>query len=280
MRNILDIVPDIAASNSTVLIQGPTGTGKELVARAIHNLSPRAKHKFVAVNCGALPDTLLESELFGYRKGAFTGADRDKPGRFALKVRIPGWARNEPVPSDLYRVAPGSKDKWEFAAKINGQDAKVALDKGYAVLTRDWMPGDTITVDWPMPIQRILCNEKVEANRGRVALQRGPVVYCIEHPDIPDGKVANLVLANDAQLTTERRDNLLGGVTVIAGTAQSARWQPDGDGRKVITEPVEFTAIPYYAWAHRGRGEMAVWLPRTWDVADPLPIFERPFSSN
>lgn len=84
MRAILAILPDIAASNSTVLIQGPTGTGKELVARAIHNLSPRAKHKFVAVNCGALPDTLLESELFGYRKGAFTGAERDKPGRFAL----------------------------------------------------------------------------------------------------------------------------------------------------------------------------------------------------
>ncbi len=84
MRRILEILPDVAASDSTVLVQGATGTGKELVARAIHNLSPRAKHKFVAVNCGALPDTLLESELFGYRKGAFTGADRDKPGRFAL----------------------------------------------------------------------------------------------------------------------------------------------------------------------------------------------------
>ncbi len=82
MRRILDILPDVASSGSTVLIQGPTGTGKELVARAIHNLSDRAKHDFVAVNCGALPDTLLESELFGYRKGAFTGADRDKPGRF------------------------------------------------------------------------------------------------------------------------------------------------------------------------------------------------------
>lgn len=82
MRRILDILPDVAASDSTVLIQGPTGTGKELVARAIHDLSPRRKHKFVAVNCGALPDTLLESELFGYRKGAFTGAQRDKPGRF------------------------------------------------------------------------------------------------------------------------------------------------------------------------------------------------------
>ena len=82
IRRILNILPDIAASDCTVLIQGATGTGKELVARAIHNLSGRKRHKFVAVNCGALPDTLLESELFGYVKGAFTGADRDKPGRF------------------------------------------------------------------------------------------------------------------------------------------------------------------------------------------------------
>jgi len=81
---ILEILPDIAASDCTVLIEGPTGSGKELVARAIHNLSKRAKRKYVAVNCGALPDTLLESELFGYKKGAFTDAKTDKPGRFAL----------------------------------------------------------------------------------------------------------------------------------------------------------------------------------------------------
>lgn len=84
IRRILAILPDIAASNSTVLIEGPTGSGKELFARAIHNLSGRARRKYVAVNCGALPDTLLESELFGYKKGAFTDAKRDKPGRFAL----------------------------------------------------------------------------------------------------------------------------------------------------------------------------------------------------
>lgn len=84
IRRILDILPDIAASESTVLIEGPTGSGKELFAKAIHNLSRRAKRAFIAVNCGALPDTLLESELFGYKKGAFTDAKRDKPGRFAL----------------------------------------------------------------------------------------------------------------------------------------------------------------------------------------------------
>jgi PAS domain S-box-containing protein len=84
MRRLFDILPDIAESNSTVLIEGASGTGKELFARAIHNLSPRKGKRFVAINCAALPDTLLESELFGYKAGAFTDARRDKPGRFAL----------------------------------------------------------------------------------------------------------------------------------------------------------------------------------------------------
>lgn len=84
MQRIFEVLPAIAASPSTVLVQGETGTGKELVARTIHDLSPRKDGPFVAVNCGALPDTLLESELFGYKAGAFTDARRDKPGRFAM----------------------------------------------------------------------------------------------------------------------------------------------------------------------------------------------------
>ncbi len=84
MRRLLEVLPQLAASNSTVLIEGPSGTGKELFARAIHDLSPRKDQKFVAVNCGALPDSLLESELFGYKAGAFTDARQDKPGRFTL----------------------------------------------------------------------------------------------------------------------------------------------------------------------------------------------------
>ena len=84
MRSLFEILPDIADSSSTVLIEGASGTGKELFSRAIHDLSPRKKKRFVAVNCAALPDSLLESELFGYKAGAFTDARRDKPGRFAL----------------------------------------------------------------------------------------------------------------------------------------------------------------------------------------------------
>lgn len=84
MLQLFDILPDIADSATTVLIEGESGTGKELVARAIHNLSPRKRQPFIAVNCGALPDSLLESELFGYKAGAFTDAKKDKPGRFHL----------------------------------------------------------------------------------------------------------------------------------------------------------------------------------------------------
>jgi len=84
MQELFDRLPAIAESGSTVLIQGESGTGKELVARAVHQLSARKAKPFVAVNCAALPDTLLESELFGHKAGAFTDAKRDKPGRFSL----------------------------------------------------------------------------------------------------------------------------------------------------------------------------------------------------
>lgn len=85
MHDIFNLIAAVASSNdTTVLIQGETGTGKELVAKAIHTLSARKSEPFIALNCGALPDNLLESELFGHKKGAFTGATTDKPGRFSL----------------------------------------------------------------------------------------------------------------------------------------------------------------------------------------------------
>ena len=84
MQEIIHSLPVIAASESNVLIQGESGTGKELVARALHLYSPRSKGPFLALNCSAIPDTLLESELFGYERGAFTGAVSSKPGRFEL----------------------------------------------------------------------------------------------------------------------------------------------------------------------------------------------------
>ena len=195
----------------------------------------------------------------------------DRPGPITLKIRIPGWAKNQPVPSDLYRIAPGSETKWEFACKVNGKNAKAATEKGYAVITREWKAGDTVTVDWPLAVQRILCNEKVEANRGRVALQRGPLVYCVEHPDVSGAEVATLALPDNAALTAKHRGDLLKGVTAISGEAKSVVWKQDGGEKRAVTKPVKFTAIPYYAWAHRGKGPMAVWLARKSGTVPPIP---------
>lgn len=84
MERVLEMLPAVADSPTSVLILGETGTGKEVLARTIHSMSPRREESFIAINCAAIPEDLLESELFGYKKGAFTGAERDKPGRFAL----------------------------------------------------------------------------------------------------------------------------------------------------------------------------------------------------
>lgn len=84
MRSIFDVLPDVAATEATVLLNGESGTGKELFARAIHNLSPRREGPMVVINCGALPETLLESEIFGSRKGAYTGSVENRPGRLEM----------------------------------------------------------------------------------------------------------------------------------------------------------------------------------------------------
>jgi uncharacterized protein len=179
--------------------------------------------------------------------------------QFALQVRIPGWARGEVFPGDLYRYLDESKAEPTLA--VNGEPVPLEVTDGYATIDRAWRPGDRVTLDLPMPVRRVVANERVEADRGRVALVRGPIVYCIEWPDVPDGDVANLVLPDGAKLSSAFRADLLGGVQVVTGTADNNRSH----------KPASFTAIPYYAWAHRGKGEMAVWIARTPAAIGPPP---------
>jgi uncharacterized protein len=179
----------------------------------------------------------------------------DRKSKFTLLLRIPGWARGEPVPSDLYQFADHTDER--FAVRINGQLQQVPLVKGYLALKRSWKKGDAVELDLPMPVRRVKANDHVQADRGRLALQRGPLVYCAEWPDNPEGKVRNLMLKPDAPLSAEFRANLLNGVEVIKGRAVSVTR--DQAGALVHTEQ-DFQAIPYFAWANRGRGQMAVWL--------------------
>ncbi len=190
------------------------------------------------------------------------------PCDFALKLRIPGWARNEAVPSDLYRFDDPTCPP--ATLRLNGTTVPLELANGYAVVRRSWRQGDVVELDLPMPVRRVVANENVAADRGKVALQRGPVVYCIEWPDVKDGHVLNLLLPDAVSLTAEYRPELLNGVETITGQAESLHYK---DARKAIAQaPVHFAAIPYYAWANRGRGEMAVWLPRRESAARPLPF--------
>jgi hypothetical protein len=177
----------------------------------------------------------------------------DQAAPLAIHVRIPGWARNEPVPGDLYRFA--GKAARAPAVKVNGRRVPMQLEKGYAVLKRTWKSGDTIELSLPMEVRRVAANRQVAADRGRVALERGPIVYAAEWADNPNGKVLGLVLPDSARLRAEFRPELLNGVTVIKGKAVDAAGKAQ-----------DFAAIPYYAWANRGRGEMIVWIPTTSEV--------------
>ncbi len=189
---------------------------------------------------------------------------------FAIKIRIPGWAMYRPVPSDLYGFYRETQDSLIRRPLLNVNGARVSWtqEKGYATLARVWRPGDTIDLTLHMPVQRVYAHHAVEADRDRMALQRGPLMFAAEWPDNPNGRVRNLVLANSTPLTSEFRPTLLNGVQVITGRATALRY--DGKGAVTRTEQ-DFTAIPYYAWANRGRGQMIVWLPTSEANARPAP---------
>jgi len=182
--------------------------------------------------------------------------DPERTTEFTLCLRIPGWARGRPVPSDLYRFA--NREVPPVTLKINGQaiDATPQAD-GYVRLERRWsisdrplhQGGDTVELELPMPIRRVYAHERVEADRGKLALMRGPLVYCLEAVDHGETDVFEVSLPRDAKLSAEHRPDLLGGVTVLRAT-----------GRDDQQRDAALTAVPYYAWQNREPGAMTVWV--------------------
>lgn len=179
----------------------------------------------------------------------------EKVNDFEIALRIPGWAKNEPVPGDLYRFASTISE--DFDLTVNGRPAKYKMENGYAVISNKWKKGDKIILRLNMPVRRVKTNEKVLADKNRAALQRGPLVYCVEWPDFEDHKVLDLLLPSTSSLSSNYEFELLDGIQAIYGSAKKLKSTESGEIKQVNTK---LTAIPYYAWANRGKGEMAVWI--------------------
>jgi DUF1680 family protein len=185
------------------------------------------------------PMSLTQTTSYPWEGRVVVRVDAAQPVDATLAIRIPGWSHGEAMPTDLYRFAP-SRTTTVGRLLLNGKPVSGVETDGYIHLARQWQRGDTVTLDLPMPIRRVLAHEGVEEDRGKSAIQRGPIVYAVEAID-NGGKVSGLKVPLAAPLTATFDKTLLGGVTVIRGTA--------------------ITAIPYFAWNNRGKGEMEVWIP-------------------
>ncbi|MBX3012727.1 MAG: glycoside hydrolase family 127 protein [Caldilineaceae bacterium] len=194
-----------------------------------------------------IPVQITQSTNYPWAETIQITLEPQAPTTFTLCVRIPGWAQGTPVPSDLYHYVTAGDEAKPAALQltVNGAPVALTLEQGYAILHRTWSPGDVVRLTLPMPVRRVVCHPAVAENVGKVALERGPLVYCAEAID-NQGQVLKSALADQAALTTAFHPALLNGVTVIEAQ------QPTG----------RLTFIPYYAWAHRGVGEMAVWVTR------------------
>lgn len=176
--------------------------------------------------------------------------------KFALNLRIPGWNSGETVPGDLYKFVDAKPSG--LTLLVNGKNEVINIKNGYAVIEREWKKGDRVTLELAMDVKRVVARPEAKADSNRVALQRGPLVYCVEGAD-NNGAAWNLLLPSTSTFTTANATILNEPVVTIKTEAPVLTVAKDR--MSVNTEKKQITAIPYYAWANRGRNEMQVWLP-------------------
>ena len=209
-------------------------------------------------------DVVLEQQTrYPWNGDVAVAVKKNKAGTFAMKIRIPGWVLGQVVPSDLYRYNDGKR--LSYSVKLNGEPVESELQDGYFTIERKWKKGDRVEVHFDMEPRVVVANSKVEADRGRVAVERGPVVYCAEWPD-NDFNIRNLLMAREPQFKVVEKPDLLYGLTEIQTQAQVLGYDAQGMLRP---QDVALTLIPYYAWAHRGAGNMMVWLPQELSATTP-----------
>ncbi len=191
--------------------------------------------------------------------------NQNRAGNFALKIRVPGWVRNQVVPSDLYSYTDGKRPGYKIL--VNGKEVSDAslTEDGYFTINRKWKKGDKVSVHFDMEPRTVRANQKVEADRGMVAIERGPIVYCAEWPD-NDFDIMSALVNQEPNISVKECPDLLYGITELSTDAQTLEFDESG---KLTTKDVRLTLIPYYAWCHRGSGKMRVWLSQ--DLSSTTP---------
>ena len=172
------------------------------------------------------------------------------PMEFTLRLRAPGWLGDAPIASDLYRFAKRTDDE-PITVVVAGRRAPAQVDRGWITIRRQWMAGDRVELTLPMPARRVFSHDGIKDNIGKAALQRGPIVYSIEGVD-NGGRVVDAVIPITAQFTPVFQGELMGGVMVLRADLREAALP--------MAATRIYTAVPYFAWANRGRGEMVVWI--------------------
>ena len=185
----------------------------------------------------------------------------EKEQEFALRVRIPGWAQDAPVPTDLYSFTDKAK---AYTISINGKKVNATQLDGYATILHDWKTGDIVEINFPMDVRRVKANDNVEDDRGKLAIERGPIMFCLEGKDQADSIVFNKFIPDGTSMEATYDADLLNGVMVLTGTAKEI--EKDGN-----VKDVPFKAIPYSTWNNRGADQMAVWIPEAAEYARPTP---------
>lgn len=186
-------------------------------------------------------------------------------GQFGMNIRIPGWVRGSVLPSDLYFYADNQKPLYRVS--VNGSQVQGELANGYLCVERKWKKGDVVEIHFDTPVRVVKANDKVGADRGRVAVERGPLVYCAEWPDNAFN-LNNVILNRQPEFQVVERPDMLCDIDEITTEAQALSYDASG---KLAVKDVKLTLIPYYAWAHRGEGRMDVWLPIEVGAASAKP---------
>ena len=188
--------------------------------------------------------------------------DKNTVGEFALKIRIPGWVKGKVVPSDLYSYTDGKR--LGYRVSVNNQELYPEI-RDYITIDRKWKKGDKVQIHFDMEPRVVRANNKVEADRGMVAIERGPLVYCAEHPD-NDFDIFSALVNQEPQFQFGKTEIAGTSVVTLTTDAQTLEFNKQG---KLLVKDQTLTLIPYYAWCHRGSGKMRVWLSQDLRATTP-----------